>query len=190
MPAQTTEEKFIFPDGMELSVSTDDGTSWTDLGTLGGGATCTYNYDKSEIVSGNNGTIRSRVKNETIALAPSALWSWNAENLEKISGGLITSTTDSSAGYIIKAGSTSTTLDRFYARLRHYTDTAKTDYDIEFEVYGVEMDSGMEFNFKGAEDDGLSEITVSFTGNVDTSKSDGEGLFKAIIKDTALGTSD
>jgi hypothetical protein len=273
MPAQTTVEKYIFPDGIALEISTDDGASFTDMGTLQAGSVFTYNYDKQELESGNNGKVFSRAKNETVALAPTECWTMDPEVMEKfsgsafnytsiagtpvagatqlkasgswsykefilienqngdgsaltvnsvvgsvdpvlventdyivgtnekglygitpIAGGALSTEVQSltidydytpSAGKKITAGTSSIILERFIARMRHYTDTAKTQYDIECKVYGCDMDSDFSINFKGANEDGLTGYTVSFTGNVDTNKTDGAQLFELIIDEDA-----
>lgn len=274
MAAQTTTEDYIFPDGVAFEVSTDDGSSWYDLGVLAAGAVVTYNYDKVETGSGNKGKLCSRAKNETIALAPSALWSWNLQNISKLSGGLFNYTAvagtpvagatqveasgdwsynqfilienqnaDASAitvnsvtggtdgllvvdtdyyvgqnakgeygvfvidsatvtteaqtmtidydytpatGKTITAGTSSVVLSRVWCRLRHYTDTALTTYDIECKVYGCDLDAGIGFNLKGANEDGVDEVTLSMTGNVDTSLTDGAQLLELFVANSAL----
>lgn len=276
MPFQVSSgsDNLIFPDGVALEVSTDSGASWTNLGVLSAGTTVTYNYDLIGLESGNKGSLRSRAKNEKIALAPSTLWSWDVETWSKFSGGLFTyssiagtpvsgasqvvasgdwaynkfieienqngdgstitinsvtggtdgalvSETDyfkgrnergiwgifvkdsvtvttlsqtitidydytPATGRKITAGQSSKVLSRFYARLRHYTDDALTTWDAQCLIYGVDMDSGLNFNFKGANEDGVNEITVAFTGNVDTSKTSGAQLFEMTINDSAL----
>lgn len=274
MPVQTSKEDYIFPDGVALEISTDDEASWHNIGVLAAGAVVTYNYDKIETESGNKGKICSRAKNETVALAPSALWSWDLQNISRFSGGLfnytaiagtpvagatqtatsgtwnynkfillenqnydgsaitvnsvtggtdgllvvdtdyyvgqnakgeygvfiidsVTVTTESqdmvinfdytpSTGKKITAGTSSVVLSRFIARLRHYTDDALTLYDVELKVFGVDLDAGLSFNFKGANEDGVDEITVSFTGNPDTDKTDGAQLLELFVANDAL----
>ena len=268
------QDNLVFPDGVALEVSTDEGSSWTNLGVLAAGTTVTYNYDLITLESGNKGSLRARAKNEKIALAPSALWSWDVETWSEFSGGLFTYssiagslvagasqvvasgswaynkfieitnqngsgsaitvnsvtagtngllvaatdyfvgrnergaygifvidsatvTTQSQSitinydytpatGRKITAGQSSKVLDRFYARLRHYTDSSLTTWDTQCLIYGVDMDSGLNFNFKGANEDGVNEITVAFTGNIDTSKTSGAQLFEMTINDSAL----
>ena len=278
MPAQTTTEKYIFPDGVALEVSTDNGSTFYDLGTMAAGTQFTYNYDKLEVESGNNGKPISRAKNETVALAPSEIWTMDPEVMEKFSGSAFNYTaiagtpvagatqtidgtgkafeqllvvenqnydlstltinsvdavTDAatlvlgtdyrvqlnaqgetciaiidsatvttmsqdftvdydytpSSGKKITAGTSSVNLTRFIARLRHYTDVALTTWDVQCMVYGVDMDSGFAINMKGANEDGLVGYTVAFTGNVDTSKTDGAQLFELTINDDALTSS-
>ena len=274
MPHQVaTADKIIFPDGVALEVSDDDGSTYYHLGVLSNGTTAAYNYDKIVVESGNAGTLDSRIKNQTIALAPSNLMEWDPEIWQRFSGGSFTysnvagvlvsgasqvvasgawaynkfieienqngdgstitvnsvtggtdgalvSETDffigqnekgvegifvkdsttvttlvqsitinydytPSAGKKIVAGTSSLELTKFIARLRHYTDTALTTYDIEMLIYGVDMDSGLSFAFKGANEDGVNDITVAFTGTVDITRTDGSQLFELLINSDA-----
>lgn len=273
MPVQTTKEQYIFPDGMALEVSTDSGSSWTNLGTFAAGATMTHNFDKQELESGNNGKVISNIKNETVEIAPSALWTWDLDAIQKLGGGIYTVTnvagtpvagatqtiasgswaynkfiqitnqngdgseitinsvtlgTDGaivedtdyykgqnaagawgifvidsatvttenqtveidydytpSQGKTLKSGSQSVVLTRYQARLRHYTDAPLTTYDIEMIIFSTDVNAGLSFAFKGANEEGLNEITLSLTGNVDTSLTDGEGLFSLFVAESA-----
>ena len=91
MPKQVSAtDKIIFPDGVAFEVSLDSGSTYFNLGVLGGGTTLTYNYDKIEVESGNAGKLSARVKNQTIALAPSPLLDWDPEIWDKFDGGLFT----------------------------------------------------------------------------------------------------
>ena len=58
-------------------------------------------------------------------------------------------------------------------------------WDTQVVLFGVDMDSGLNFNFKGANEDGVNEITVAFTGNVDTSLTDGAQLMEMTINSSA-----
>ena len=273
MPFQTTKEEYMFPDGVAFEVSTDDVTYY-NMGTFSAGTTVTYNYDKIETETGNKGRICSRAKNETLALAPSTLMSWDLSDWDKIGANLFTYTavagtpvsgatqvfasgswsfngpleienqnydisaltinsvtagTDGAlvadtdyfvgvdqtgkttitvidsatvttesqtitvdydytpaAGKQITAGASSTVLSRYYVRLRHYTNDALSTYDVELKAYGVDLDSGMSLNFKGANEDGVNEITVAFTANMDTSRTTGEQLFQLYVATDAL----
>ena len=270
MPQQVSStDKIIFPDGVALELSNDSGASYHNIGVLAAGTTATYNYDKIITESGNAGTLLSRIKNQTMAIAPSALYDWDPEIWEKFSGGAfaytnvagtpvvggaeviavsaipaydqayvianqngdgtvptINSVTGSvdgllvtlddydfvkvqggwaivihdtvtvttlaqtftinsdytpSSGKKINAGTSSLELSTFIARLRHYTDDALTTYDTELIIHAADLDSGMGFNFKGANEDGVQEITVAMTGKVDTSRTDGDQLFQLFI---------
>ena len=274
MATQNTIKKLIFPDGGELAISDDDGSSFHGLGVLEAGVEMTYNFDKIEEETGNSGKTCARAKNETLALAPSPLQSFNLPTLEKIGGGLFTNTaiagtpvpgatqtaasggwlfnklilienqnydvsaitvnsvtggTDGilvedtdyyigqnakgeygifiidsanvttetqdmvidydytpSAGNVMTAGKSSTILSRYIMRFRHYTNDAQTEWDIELFAYGTDVDSGMAINFKGSNEEGKDNITVSFTSNLDTSRASGSQLFQLTIKDAAL----
>ena len=55
-----------------------------------------------------------------------------------------------------------------------FTDTvvkAYTSVDWEFTLYNAKVDAGASMNFKGVNEDGLSEYTVSFTGRPDPTQS-------------------
>ena len=270
MPKQTTKtDKFIFPDGLAMDVQPGGVGAFYDFGVFEGGVGITHNFDKVELESGNAGKLLARVKNETMALAPTTLWSWDLESIQKASGGLytyetiagtpvvgysqttangdwtydkfipfekqngslaaitpttvtggtdgllventdyivmlnakgesgmimlaggnITVTTQDlvtildytpSASTKISSGSSSTNLSRSTVRLRHYTDDALTTYDIEIFVYGVDLDAGIAFNFDGANSDTVNGITIAFTGNADTTRTDGKQLFDILI---------
>jgi hypothetical protein len=89
-------------------------------------------------------------------------------------------------GNKITAGSSSATLSNVVIRIRHYTNDALTEYDVEAFVYAGKLNSGINFNFKGQNQDGLFETTVSFTGNLDESRSDGDQLFSFFLANSAL----
>ena len=65
------------------------------------------------------------------------------------------------------------TLKRATIRLTHYVEDASastppaTDIDWQFTLYNATVDSGGSMNFKGLNEDGLNEITVSFTAKPD-----------------------
>lgn len=91
MPFQTTKRnQYIAPEGFALGVSIDNGATFEDLGVFEAGLTITHNFDKLEQESGNAGKLKARVKNETLAVAPSLLWTWDLQALAKASGGLFT----------------------------------------------------------------------------------------------------
>ena len=274
MPAQTTIDRFWFGEGTELAVSTDSDSTYTDVGSFEGGVTATHNFDKEETELGNRAKTCAKIKNQTLAVAPTPLVSWDLETLEKLGGGIynytavagtpvagatqvllsgswaidsavllegqnasglvptINSVTGSvdgalvdgtdyvmskinggwaiiifndgttlaqditvnydytpASGKTITAGDSSIVLTDFIIRLRHYTDDAKTAYDAELKVWKSALDSGIQFNFKGVNEDGLNNVTMAFTGNVDTARSSGEQLFSLYIAEDAL-TSD
>jgi len=274
MSAQTNVSKYIIPDGMNIAISTDSGSSWSDIGLLAGGATLTHNFTKQTINGGNKNKIVDRIKDQTVALAPSALWSQDLAVFEKLGGGLYTRTavagtpvtgasqvvaangwayqkfikltnqnydgsavtvnsvtgsvdgllavntdyyigrneageygifvldsatvttvnqtltintdyTPAASSYIT-AGTSLLELTSFQVRMRHYTDVGLTAFDQEVYVYNAATDSGIQFNFKGQNEDGLFETTMSFTGSLDESRTSGDQLFKWLIATSAL----
>lgn len=75
----------------------------------------------------------------------------------------------------IYAGTTSATLTAVEFKIVH------TDSDgLERYMYvpSTALDSGLPFNFKGADDGGFEEMAVSFTGKLDSSITDGRQLFQ------------
>jgi len=274
MGAQTTVSKYILPDGFNFSISLDSGSTWKDVGLLAAGATLTHNFDKETINGGNKAKIIEKISNQTVALAPSALWSQDLDVIASLMSGVYTNTvtagtlvedneqtiasgswefnkfilienqnynggiitinsvtlgtddeivadtdyylgqndkgeygifiidsatvtTESQSVVIdhdytpaasnkITAGESSATLNDFIVRLRHYTDVALTTYDIEVFIYSVTTDSGLQFNFKGQNEDGLFETTVALTGNLDESRTAGDQLFSWLVANSAL----
>lgn len=81
----------------------------------------------------------------------------------------------------ITAGTSSKLIDSVQVRFRHYTSTAFTTFDFEFIVYSAEMNSGLQFLKKGVNEDGVDEITVSLTGEIDDSLADNAQLFKMLL---------
>jgi len=89
-------------------------------------------------------------------------------------------------GNKLTCGSTSALLQNVVIRLRHYTNDDLTEYDMEFFVWSGKMNSGLNFNFKGQNEDGLIETTVAFTGTIDESRTDGDQLFSYFLANSAL----
>lgn len=175
MPRQTAQTNYQFPDGFALEISTNSGSSWTDVGIVAAGATVTINWDKIEVDAGNYLGLIRKAKNFTVALAPSAIWNWDPAVIAKLFTGILTSTaaTDPGVGTDLEFAGTDhhVTLSAVQLRMTHYTDTALTTEDWQFTLYNAEIDAGASFNFKGVNEDGLDEITVSFTGKPDPADS-------------------
>jgi hypothetical protein len=180
MSRQTDHKNYLFPDGFQLEISTDDGSTWTDIGIVAAGATATLNWDDFRIDAGNYTKLVNRARNFTCALAPSALWNWDPDAIAKVFDGIFTKTTAStpSAGDDLefKGGDSSLELSDVQVRMTHYSDSALTTADWQFTLFNANIDAGASFNFKGVNEDGLDEITVSFTGRPDPD--DGYKLMK------------
>lgn len=183
MPRQTKEKNMVFPDGFRLEISTDGttGSVWEDVGVLAGGATVTFNWDEFYLDGGNYEGLVDKAINPTIALAPSAVWNFDATVIKNLFPGMFTSAVASSptAGTDVTYAGTSNqvTLTRSKIRLTHYTVDATggleadTDIDWQFTLHNAKIDAGGSFNFKGVNEDGLDEVTVSFTGKCDPADS-------------------
>lgn len=76
----------------------------------------------------------------------------------------------------IYCGSSTATLDAYALRFSHTDDTGAEDR--VFELYSVDPTSGgFQFGFKGANEDGVEEMPISFQGKIDTTRADGRQLF-------------
>jgi hypothetical protein len=71
-------------------------------------------------------------------------------------------------------GASTLILETFEMRLRHTDDNGKVR---QLDLYAVDSTSGgFQFNFKGANEDGVEEMPVSFVAKLDTSKTSGRQL--------------
>ena len=84
--------------------------------------------------------------------------------------------TDATNLYFIVATGTYADLAGAKAGLAGTEVKAYTSVDWEFTLYNAKVDAGASMNFKGVNEDGLSEYTVSFTGRPDPAQS--HRLFK------------
>jgi hypothetical protein len=183
MPRQTNEKNMLFPDGFRLEISTDGtvGSVWEDVGVLAGGATVTFNWDEFYLDGGNYEGLVDKAINPTIALAPSAVWNFDATVIKNLFPGMFaidSATSPTTGNDVTYAGaSNQVTLKRSKIRLTHYTvdasggSEADTDIDWQFTLHNAKIDAGGSFNFKGVNEDGLDEVTVSFTGKCDPADS-------------------
>jgi len=183
MPRQTNEKNMLFPDGFRLEISTDGtvGSEWEDVGVLAGGATVTFNWDEFYLDGGNYEGLVDKAINPTVALAPSAVWNFDATVIKNLFPGMFaidSATSPTNGNDVTYAGaSNQVTLARSKIRLTHYTVDAtggpvdNTDIDWQFTLHNAKIDAGGSFNFKGVNEDGLDEVTVSFTGKCDPADS-------------------
>jgi hypothetical protein len=183
MPRQTNEKNLQFPDGFRLEISTDGttGAVWKDVGVLSGGATATFNWDEFYMDGGNYEGLVDKAINPTVALSPSAVLNFDASVIASLFPGMFSSgaATSPTTGTDVDYAGTSNqvTLTRSKIRLTHYTVDASggletdTDIDWQFTLHNAKIDAGGSFNFKGMNEDGLDEVTVSFTGKPDPASS-------------------
>ena len=176
MPRQTNEKRIIFPDGFRMELSTD-GTTFTDVGVLAGGGVFTMNWEERSIDAGNYEGLVEEAYKPTVAFAPSALLNFDPAVIAAVFPGFLESSASSGGPYageeVDYVGTNRFTLKRATIRLTHYnvdaTAGTETDADIDwqFTLYNATVDSGGSINFKGVNEDGLDEITVSFTAKPD-----------------------
>jgi len=81
------------------------------------------------------------------------------------------------------AGKSTDILAGYALKFTHTDDNGKLR---ELEIYSVDTNSGgFQFNFKGANEDGVEEMPITFTGNVDTSRTNGRQLMAWVVDDGA-----
>lgn len=84
------------------------------------------------------------------------------------------------AGTSIYGGSSTKVLNAYGIKAEHYN--ASDAVDRSFEIYSANPTSGgFQFNFKGANEDGLEEMPITFRGDLDTSRDTGKQLFKYYV---------
>ena len=177
MPRQTNAKRIIFPDGFKLEIKPEGSQDFKDVGVLAGGGVMTYNWEERKIDAGNYKALVDEAFNPTVAFAPSAILNFDPEVIAVLFPGFLEATQASGGPYageeVDYVGTERFTLKRATVRLTHYTkDESETptdaDIDWQFNLYNATVDSGGTMNFKGLNEEGLNEITVSFTAEPDT----------------------
>lgn len=176
MPRQTGEKKILFPDGFRLEIKPEGG-DFKDVGVLAGGGVFTYNWEERKIDAGNYEGLVDEAYRPTVNFAPSAIWNFDPEVIASLFPGFLEADKVSGGAYagenVDYVGTERFTLKRATIKLTHYVEDASattppaTDIDWQFTLYNATVDSGGSMNFKGLNEDGLNEITVSFTAKPD-----------------------
>ena len=79
------------------------------------------------------------------------------------------------ASTTLYCGSSTITLDAYAMKITHTDGNGKIR---ELELFSVDTNSGgFVFNFKGANEDGVEEMPLTYTARIDTSKTNGQQLF-------------
>lgn len=87
------------------------------------------------------------------------------------------------ASRCIVGGSSTFVLQPYSMRITHVDDNGKKR---RLELFCVYSNSGgFQFNFKGANEDGVEEMPITFTSKIDTSRDNGKQLFSWLIEDGA-----
>ena len=176
------KNKIIFPDGFKMEVKLhEEASEWVDVGFLEGGGTAALNYDEMLINAGNYRKLIDYGVNPTVALSPTNVLVFDPDVIEVLSPGY-SKTEDVSidegvtpAGKKVEyAGSKRYfKLKHCEIRLTHFTKDIDDetldddDFDWRFHVKHAKFDAGLEFTFTGANEEALSSISVSFTGECD-----------------------
>jgi hypothetical protein len=86
------------------------------------------------------------------------------------------------ASTTITGGESTKELDAYALKAEHYNSAG--DVDRSFEIYSANPQSGgFQFNFKGANEDGLEEMPITFRGDIDTTRAAGAQLFTYYVKE-------
>ncbi len=168
MGRQTDQKNMVFPDGFKMEI--DPGTGYVDVGILEGGATATFNWDTFYLDAGNYEGLVDKARNPRVALAPSNVWNWDPSVIELLFPGFLEeddTQTSPVAGSDIdyKGDDHQVTLDRVAIRLTHKDSDDNETW--QFTLHHARVDAGGSFTFKGVNEDGLNEISVSFEGKPD-----------------------
>lgn len=95
--------------------------------------------------------------------------------------GIVYGTNTPIASTTITGGSSTKELAAYALKAEHYN--ASDEVDRSFEIYSANPTSGgFQFNFKGANEDGLEEMPITFRGDLDTDLADGAQLFSYYVK--------
>jgi len=83
----------------------------------------------------------------------------------------------------VTGGASTTVMETVALRFTHTDDDSLVR---QLTIYAADVDSGgFQFNFKGANEDGVEEMPLTFTGKLDTSRTSGDQLFSFIVDDGA-----
>ena len=184
MPVQTTAKSYVyFPDGCVVSVKASGDSTYTDVGAINSAVTATLEWDESSIETANAGILARRIRNMRLT-GGFTLINLDPAVLQKMGNGVLNAGTGASGQTVLTAGSSAVTMAAYAMKITHYTTLPTTEQasgviDRELELFAVYSDSGaFNFAFKGANEDGTEEMAVSFTAQLDTSKTDGAQLLK------------
>jgi hypothetical protein len=84
------------------------------------------------------------------------------------------------ASTVVTAGSTTAILEAAAMQIKHTDDNGKVR---KLDLYAVDTNSGgFQFNFKGANEDGVEEMPLTFTAKLDTSRTSGDQLFSWTVE--------
>ena len=88
------------------------------------------------------------------------------------------------ASTTVYAGASTATLSSYAMRITHTDDNGNIR---QLELYSVDPNSGgFQFNFKGANEDGVEEMPLTFTAKLDTSKTSGRQLMAWTVQANAM----
>lgn len=179
MPIQTQQTGYIaFPDGGRVSVQEAGVGPWYDVGAINSPVNFTLNYTENDIVTANAGRLQKQVRDMLID-GSFTLINLDPEAIGILGGGMF-EVVEEAEGTRIYAGQSTHVFVAYGLRIEHYNDDDVIDRS--FEIYSTEPTSGgFQFNFKGANEDGVEEMPLSFQGKINPDKADGRQLFEYYV---------
>jgi len=91
MPVQSNKKNVRFPDGCEVAVSTDNGSTYFDVGAILGSVEAVLNYDENLVNTANAGTLLKQIKNMTMTGSMTII-NQDPEVFENLGAGIISKT--------------------------------------------------------------------------------------------------
>jgi FlaG/FlaF family flagellin (archaellin) len=174
MCAQTTVQnanKIQFGSG-KLEYSTDDGSTWTDVGAMRN-IVFTESWEQVKVDSDNAGRVKTGIRNQIATIAGN-LMEINLANLDALRGGLDTYTTDEGVSETLSSGG-NTSQDTIRVRVTH---TTEDDEEFRITLYKAVSVSGIEIAFQSDEADDVNVVPISIEGEKDTTRDVGDQLFE------------
>ncbi len=163
--------KISFGSG-KLEYSTDDGSTWTDLGAMRN-IVFTESWEQVKVDSDNAGRVKTGIKDQMASIAGD-LMEIDLAKLNDLRGGIDTLEEDAGVSETLKSGgnSTQTTLQ---VKVTHTTE----DGDVfRITLYKVTAVKGIEIAFQSDEDEEPNLVPIELEGEKDTSRDAGDELYE------------
>ena len=170
--AQTSiqnENKISFGSG-KLEYSTDDGSTWTDLGAMRN-IVFTESWEEVEVPSDNAGIVKTGIKNQMASIAGDLI-EIDLSKLNALRGGLDTYSEDAGVSETLKTGG-KTSQTPIQVKVTHTTEDGAV---FRITLYKVTSVKGIEIAFQSDEADDPNMIPIELKGVKDTDRTVGDQL--------------
>lgn len=174
MCAQTSiqnENKISFGSG-KLEYSTDDGSTWVDLGAMRN-IVFTESWEQVKVDSDNAGRVKTGIKNQVASIAGD-LMEIDLDKLNSLRGGIDSYTTDAGVSEILTSGGKSTQTP-IQVKVTH---TTEDDEEFRITLYKATSIKGIEIAFQSDEADDPNMIPIEIEGEKDTDRDAGDQLYE------------